>query len=272
VPSVTTFTTSFISPGALSSFIATAPTTHSEITSEQRSALAERFRQVSLPHHRRLDAWMVEQAAGQSSPFRWSPTTARRVLGNAALRLRFTQQLSPVVAMDEVIVDQLTRAATGYSRRGSLSSWLSELSTAQLALVTSDALNWSHALEEIARSIDENVEVADSDAYYDVATARTTLRGRRDLIVVTESTCTLIRVRSGAPGRTAGAGLRADLTIDAFSRPDGRVANQIIGVWPDAGLLLRVEGSMADLRAGARDLLRVANLQHSAYFQRALAS
>jgi hypothetical protein len=174
--------------------------------------------------------------------------------------------------MDEVVVEHLSRAATGYARRGSLSSWLAELSTAQLALVTSDALNWSHALEEIAKSTEASVEVADSDAYYDVATARTTLRGRRDLVVATEEQRTVIRVRSGAPGRTAGAGLRADLAIDAFSRPDGQAANQIIGVWPDAGLLLRVEGSIADLKAGARDLLRVANLQHTAYFQRALAS
>jgi hypothetical protein len=269
---MTSLTTSFVSPGAMNSLINSAPAEILEITSEQRSALAERFRQVSLPHHRRLDAWMVERGAGALTPFRWSPTTARRVLGNAALRYRLAHQVSAMAALDEVVVDHLSRAASGYARRGSLSTWLCELSTAQLALVTSDALNWSHSLEEIARSVDGTVEVADSDAYYDVATGRTTLRGRRDLISTTSEQRTIIRVRAGAPGRTAGAGLRADLTIDAFSQPTGHVAQQIIGVWPDAGLLLRVEGSLEDLKAGARDLLRVANLQHTAYFQRALAS
>ena len=269
---MTTLSTTFVSPGALSELIASAPEVTTEITSEQRNSLAERFRAVSLPNHRRLDAWMVERATAQVAPFRWSPSTARRVLGNAALRYRMAKQVSPMAALDEVIVDHLSRAATGYARRGSLSSWLSQLSTAQLALVTSDALNWSHTLEEIARSVDDTVEVADSDAYYDVATARTTLRGRRDLIVARGDQRTILRLRSGAPGRTTGAGLRADLTIDAFSRPDGRIANQIIGVWPDAGLLLRVEGSIDDVRTGAKDLLRVANLQHSAFHQRALAS
>ena len=270
---MTTLTTSFVSPGALDQALNSALASTTAITSEQRNALADRFRAVSLPTHRRLDAWMVERASTQVTPFRWSPSTARRVLGNATLRYRLAHQVSAMAALDEIIVDHLSRAATGYARRGSLSSWLCELSTAQLALVTSDALNWSHSLEEVARSVEGGlVEVADSDAYYDVATARTTLRGRRDLLVTKDEKRTIIRLRSGAPGRTAGAGLRADLTIDAFSRPDGQAANQIIGVWPDAGLLLRVEGSLEDIKAGAKDLLRVANLQHTAFYQRSLAS
>ena len=32
----------------------------------------------------------------------------------------------------------------------------------------------------------------------------------------------IVRVRSGAPGKSAGPGLRADLTIDTLADPDGR--------------------------------------------------
>lgn len=269
---MTSLSTTFVSPGALAELLAQPTLSPDNITSEQRNAWAERFRQVALPTHRRLDAWMVERSTSEVAPFRWSPTTARRVLGNAALRYRFTHQVSAISALDEIVVDHLSRAASGYARRGSIASWLSSLSTAQLALVTSDALNWAHCLEEVAKSCDAEVEVADTDAYYDVSTARTTLRGRRDLFVKTQDSRAIIRLRSGAPGRSAGAGLRADLTIDAFSRPDGQIATQIIGVWPDAGLLLRVEGTLDDVKAGARDLLRVANKQHTAHYQHAIAS
>jgi len=41
--------------------------------------------------HRRLDAWSVERAGRSSNVFRWSPATARRVLGNASLRRLATQ-------------------------------------------------------------------------------------------------------------------------------------------------------------------------------------
>ena len=68
----------------------------------------------------------------------------------------------------------------------------------------------------------------------------------------------LVRVRMGAPGKSAGPGLRADLTIDALAEPDGVAAVRVIGLWPEAGVVLSVDGTMEDLRAGARDLVRTA--------------
>jgi hypothetical protein len=62
----------------------------------------------------------------------------------------------------------------------------------------------------------------------------------------------------GAPGKSAGPGLRADLTIDALAEPNGLAAARIIGLWPEAGVVLSVDGTMDDLRAGARDLVRTA--------------
>ena len=68
----------------------------------------------------------------------------------------------------------------------------------------------------------------------------------------------LLRVRAGAPGKSAGPGLRADLTIDALAEPTGLAASRVIGLWPEAGVVLSVDGTMEDLRAGARDLVRTA--------------
>ena len=93
--------------------------------------------------------------------------------------------------------------------------------------------------------IDRPWEVAASDVYYDVARARTTLRGRRDLIVTNEGTRVLVRVRIGAPGKSAGPGLRADLTIDALARPQG--VRRRTNHWPVArsGSCLERGGPMA---------------------------
>jgi hypothetical protein len=128
-------------------------------------------------------------------------------------------------------------------------------------LVVAEAINWASSTLEAARHLDGAWIVAPSDTYYDVAAARTTLRGRRDLIVGPPDALAIVRLRSGAPGKSAGPGLRADLTIEALAHPEGRAPSRIIGLWPDAGVSLAVDGTMDDLRAGARDLVRTAVAQ-----------
>jgi hypothetical protein len=164
-------------------------------------------------------------------------------------------------AVELELSDQLLRAVEGYARSSSMSSWLVNSSPSELALIRSEATNWSTQLAELARWLDHPFYVAASDAYYDVASARTTLRARRDLVVPTAPSRVLVRLRAGSPGRSAGPGLRADLVIDALADPAGVVASRIIGLWPEAGVALSVDATMDDLRAGARDLVRAAVAQ-----------
>ena len=77
------------------------------------------------------------------------------------------------------------------------------------------------------------------------------------------------RARAARPGKSAGPGLRTDLVIDALADPDGIAPARYIGLWPDAGLCLGVDGTMEDLRAGARDLVRTAVVQRRARPRRA---
>ncbi len=239
-----------------------APLDSATLTDDHRLSLSARFRAVASEGHRRLDAWMVERAGRPSSHFRWSPGTARRVLGNAALRRTVCDpSISGAAAVDEEIDDQLLRFVAGYARTGSLAHYLAQSSPSALALIRSEATNWVTQLGEAAESLSLPWSVCQSDAYYDVARARTTLRGRRDLVVERGLSRVLVRVRSGAPGKSAGPGLRADLTIDALASPDGVAAARFVGLWPEAGVLLSVDGTMEDLRAGARDLVRTAVAQ-----------
>ncbi len=204
----------------------------------------------------------MEHAGKGGGDFRWSPATARRVLGNAALRrVEATSALSLIDAVRDELADQLLRAASGYARSGSLASWLAATPHSVLGLVTAEAVNWATQLHEIAQALPAPWAVATADAYYEVATARTTLRARRDLIVDGGETRIVVRVRAGMPGKSAGPGLRADLTIEALANHDGIAPSRFIGLWPEAGVCLSVDGTMDDLRAGARDLVRTAVAQ-----------
>jgi hypothetical protein len=238
-----------------------APPEPVRLTDAHRASLSTRFRAVGVPGHRRLDAWSVERSGRSGSAFRWSPATARRVLGNASLRRMSTQPVTVRDAVRDELGDQMLRAASGYSRSGSLSHWLASAPHPVIGLVAAEAVNWATQLQEIAAWIEAPWLVPTSDAYYDVASARTTLRARRDLVVASSESRTIVRVRSGAPGKSAGPGLRADLTIEALADHDGLAPVRYIGLWPEAGVCLSVDGTMSDLRSGARDLVRTAVAQ-----------
>ncbi len=256
---MTTLTHRRTSRHVLNRLIDEAPSEPATISDDQRRSLASRFRAVPCPDHRRLDAWMVERAAQPGDAFRWSPATTRRVLGNAALRRTLTDTtLTCFQAVEIEVSEYLLRAAEGYASPGSLGSFLAHSSTAVRGLVAAEAANWATELGEAAASFEHQWSVTACDAYYDVAGARTTLRGRRDLVVARENSRVLVRMRAGAPGKSAGPGLRVDLTIDALARPDGVAASRVIGLWPAAGVVLCVDGTMADLRSGARDVVRTA--------------
>lgn len=247
----------------LNELIASSPQSDARLTDDHRRSLAARFRGVGATEHRRLDSWSVEQAGRSSGPFRWSPATARRALGNGALRrMEARPELSTLDAIGDEVTDQMLRSVAGYARSGSLASWLASVPSAVVALVSAEAQNWVAQTFEVTERLEHPWRMAPSDAYYDVATARTTLRGRRDLVIGGGETRMIIRFRAGAPGKSAGPGLRADLTIETLADPDGVAPSRIIGLWPEAGVSLCVDGTMADLRAGARDLVRTAVVQH----------
>jgi hypothetical protein len=229
------------------------------LTDDHRRSLSARFRAVASLEHRRLDAWSVEQAGRPAGVFLWSPASARRALGNGALR-RTTGDPTTSIAegVRDEVADQMLRCASGRARGGSLAHWLASSPQPVVGLVIAEAVNWATQLGEIANGIDGPWRIAPSDAYYEVAAARTTLRARRDLVISRGDDRVIVRVRSGSPGKSAGPGLRADLTVETLADAQGVAPLRFVGIWPEAGVALAVDGTMADLRAGARDLVRTA--------------
>jgi len=247
------------SPGSLARCVAGAPAPAVTLTDDHRRSLAARFRAVPDPSHRRLDAWAVESAGRAPVAFAWTPATARRALATAALRRRaLAPGLSLVEAASDALEDQVARARTGQTRAGSLAAWLEGIDEPVRALAVAEAVSWAAATLEAAGGLDDPWTLSTADAYYDVAGARTTLRGRRDLEVTRGNERVIVRLRAGSPGSSAGAGLRVDLVVAALADPGGVAPARVVGLWPEAGLVLGVDGTMADLRAGARDLVRAA--------------
>jgi hypothetical protein len=256
-----TLTQRRFTPEDLASLITTAPLTGGVIDTEQRRSFSTRLRSVPTVQSRRIDAWLVEQAGQDGRPFSWRPSTARRLLGTAAaLRLQHQPRRAADV-IREIIDEYLLRAISGQARFGSLGHWLSGLTPATLGLVVAEATNWCHLLLESQTIVGNLSMLCQADSYYNVSTAQTTLRGRRDMIVQAAEHRIVLRVRQGVPGKSAGAGLRTDLVIDALGDAEGRSASRFIGIWPDAGLALSVDGTMENLRAGARDIVRAAVVQ-----------
>ena len=260
---MTTLTHRRLDSAAVNELVASEPVA-STLTDDHRQSLSARFRAVSNDTHRRLDSWSVERAGRPSDPFRWSPTSARRVIGNAAVRRCHDEGRTITDAVREEIDQQLWRAVSGHARAGSLASWLAYAHPTHVAIVAAEAVNWASQLHEVASHLEGAWRVCATDAFVDVAGARTSLRARRDLVVLGDDTRVIIRVRCGAPGKSAGPGLRTDLVIEALAHPAGLAPARYIGLWPEAGLCLSVDGTMDDLRSGARDLVRTAVAQRRA--------
>ena len=145
----------------LNELVVDAPMEVVRLSDEHRLSLTTRFRALSAPGRRRLDAWGVERAGRDGAAFRWSPNSARRVLGNAALRRLSVHPASIRDAVRDELGDQMVRAASGYSRSGSLSHWLASAPHPVIGLVTAEAVNWASQLQEISRWLD--VALVDSD-------------------------------------------------------------------------------------------------------------
>jgi hypothetical protein len=228
------------------------------LTDEHRASLASRFRAVGGVRRRRLDAWDCEGSTTTGS-FRWTPRRARRSIGRAGLRRFQTRVATSVTGGVADEIDELfVRAAAGFARPGSLAYWIAGLPSAAVAATGAQAVGWATTTLVTLEPLTVRWSVCESDAFYDVAAARTTLRGCRDAVVTDDATRTIVRLRAGHPGPAAGAGLRADLVVDALCDRDGLVATRIIGLWPDAGIALGLDGTLEDARAGARSLVRAA--------------
>lgn len=244
--------------GDLRLLVGGAPATGADLTGEHRRMLSERLRELNTGHRQRIDAWSVEQGGRPPTGFSWSARTARRQLARLAIgeTLRARSPLRPSL---NVVVDSLIATVQrGEATPWSLARWLEMLPGGARALVIDEALSWATEVVDVAQQLGAPWRPATSDSFFDVAQSSITLCGRRDLVVHHATGPVVIRLRGGSPSKSAAHGLRTDLLIATLAHCDDRPPRRLIGVWPEAGLILAVDSTMDELRSGARDVVRCA--------------
>ncbi len=257
-----TFTLGRYSRHVLDRLVDDAPAKSAVLTLEHRASLGARLSRLghgSAPSPRRVERRARRDARARTSGGRRVRHGAS--LGNAALRRAVDDARLTTANAVELGSDQMLRAASGYSRSGSLASnWLASAPHPRcIGLVTAEAANWATQLAEITTWLDAPVgRSPTSDAYYDVASARTTLaRVAATSSSVATSHRVILRVRSGAPGKSAGPGLRADLTDRrAADHGGGRAACATSASGPRRESVCRSTARWRTCAAGARDLVR----------------
>ena len=229
-----------------------------ELGSDRRRAFLERLADLPVPERTLLDSFRVERGPRDVGPFSWSAEKAARRLSTDVLR-REMRVRHLDAAFDEV-VNNLTSLAGDPRTSRDLGSWLASLTPGALAMVRSRALHRAHLTLDVVARFSHPVTMTPADSYLSVARSRWLLRGQRDAVIGDTDHRILLRVRPGAPSRSAVRGLRVDALIDTLANPCGQAPACMVGVWPESGLVIGVEMTLDDLRGAARDLLRTARL------------
>lgn len=247
-----------LSPGSLADLVAGAPAEAPRVGSAVRDGLRAALVATGVGPHRRLGAVDVERGGSEPRPFAWDARLARRSLASAAVSRLVTGSSATLrEAVNDAAAALVARAQSGRAGAGSLGAWLEGAEGPARALARAGALTWASTQLEVAGQLPGEAHHYPADAYYDVATARVTLRARRDL----RAGGSVVRLRAGSPSRTAGAGLRADLAALALADPAGVAPARLVGVWPEAGVVIGLDADDDALLAGARSFARCARVR-----------
>ncbi|HVX23019.1 MAG TPA: hypothetical protein VHB02_16870 [Acidimicrobiales bacterium] len=195
-------------------------------------------------------------SAERSTPFRWSPRTARRTIGLAAARRCLGPgRLAPATAVAVVIGELAAEGRRGLGRSGSVAGWLAGLPGGGRAAVQVEATGWcTTLLEAVEWDRLAGADVGPPDRWW--AVGGVSLRGRAD-----------VRLGLAGPGG-GGAGGRGLLTVVAGwpgpgSRVElglaalvaavggGEVPGRVVGWWPECGRAVAVAVDRGLLQATA---------------------
>ena len=219
----------------------------------------------------RIDGYRLRSAAWTANradpPFRWSPVTARRLIGVAALAAavegKHPSPASAVVAEEERLIAD---ARSGYCRSGSLGDWLSRAELAARGAVRAAAVTWATRLFSALdwSRIGPGAVIGRPDEWWDCPGARgVCLRGRADVRVplpeitgVRAGRRSYFSMLGGRPGPTSRAELVLGALVSGLRLPSGLPSGlpaRVIGYWPDCGrtLIVPIERSALELTIDA---------------------
>jgi hypothetical protein len=184
-------------------------------------------------------------------PFEWSPRTARRLLGLAAVRACVCgSERTPADAVEHVVAAAIEDARRGSQRSGSLASWLLDLATGGRAVVRAEAVTWATQLLAALewRSLGAT-PIVGSDQWWDGPPGcRVALRGRSEVRAQTVPTVrtpgpsrpgptapALFAMLGGRPSPVAALELGLAALASFMARPKEPSPARVVGWWPQCG-------------------------------------
>jgi hypothetical protein len=219
-------------------------------------------------HHVRT-ALAPDGDATAALPFAWSPRTARRSLGLAALRaLVAGEARSPLDGTRRAVADAQRSVRDGERSANALDRWLAGLSPAAVAAVEAEAVTWATrvwcALDWTAF---EGVPLIGRDRWWNSPhSSLLAIRSRAEVrSVALDPGGNPFSVHLVALGGRRRATVRSELSVvamvEALQAPHSLPPGRIVGWWPDSGHQITVDidqTSLADgVAAVARTLARM---------------
>jgi len=197
-------------------------------------------------------------------PFAWSPRTARRLLGLAAVRACVSgAERTPADAVDHVVSAAVDDARRGSQRPGSLAGWLLDLPGGGRAVVRAEAVTWAtHLLASLEWRSLGCTPIVGSDQWWDGPPGcRVALRGRSEVRVSTlgvgpppggtnppTTPPALFAMLGGRPSPVASLELGLAALASFMARPKEPAPARVVGWWPQCGRAMVLAVDEATLR------------------------
>jgi hypothetical protein len=246
-------------------------------TGDQLASLGRRLQEdlasLALPpgaRRIRVDPYLLRtvhptaELPGDGAPFRWSPRTARRAIGVAAVAACVDGSVrTPAEAVVTRVAQLVEDTRQGLARAGSLAEWLALTAGGALAAVVAEATTWATRLFGAVEwtRLDGPPSIGGPDRWWDCPGAPLVgLRGRADVrippvvgreprhrSVATDvdptdgsrrSGPSVLSMVGGRPGPTSRLELGLAALVDVLSRPSAAAPGRVVGWWPDCGRAL----------------------------------
>ena len=246
-----------------------------ELYRQLAAALAGAGSHLPVGASLRVDGYFLRTALtapGQLAapdPFAWSPRTARRLLGLAAVRACVSgTERTPADAVEHVVGAAVQDARRGSQRAGSLAGWLLSLAAGGRAVVRAEAVTWA---TQLLAALDWRglgaTPIVGSDQWWDgPAGCRVALRGRSEVRTQTRrddqappslingpTPSALFTMLGGRPGPIATLELGLAALASFMARPKEPPPARVVGWWPQCGraLVLPIDGATLRTTADA---------------------
>jgi len=214
-------------------------------------------------HHVRV-ALAPHDDATAVIPFAWSPRTARRALGLAAVRAVVDGEArSPVDGTRRAVSDALRSVRDGERSAASMDRWLAGLPAAGLTAVEADAVTWATrlwcALEWTA--FEEGPLIGRDRWWNSPHSSLLAIRSRAEVrSVAHDSEGHPFSVHLVVLGGRRRATVRSELSVvamvEALQAPRSLPPGRIVGWWPDSGHMVTVDVDRTSVAEGVATVAR----------------